>query len=134
MKSNYFKTSILIFVITLTANNLSAQGLYVNANVGYGFMMSSQNLSVLGFYNYSSGSNSETYEQVNVSLGKGVNVGAAFGYMFNNHLGAELGVSYLIGGKSNAKDTYMGGTTDYEIYSKMLRINPSLVIASGFEK
>ena len=28
----------------------------------------------------------------------------------------------------------MGGTTDYSISSRMLRINPTLVIASGLEK
>jgi hypothetical protein len=118
----------------LFANNLFAQGAYVNINAGYGLSMSSQNLYFFDFYNSTSGSNSYTEEQVNVSLGKGLNVGGAFGYMFNKNIGAELGISYLLGGKSKAKDTYIGGTTDYTLSSKMLRINPTLVIASGFEK
>ena len=116
MKSNYFKMLFLIFVISLTTNNLFAQGAYVNANFGYGFMMSSQNINYFSFYNFSAGNNSATLEQINVSLGKGVNAGATFGYMFNNHVGAELGISYLFGAKSKAMDTYPSGTTDYEIY------------------
>ena len=121
----------MVFVISLFANNLFAQGAYVNINTGYGFNMSSQNLD--DFSNITEGSNSTTREQVNVSLGKGLNLGGAFGYMFNENIGAELGISYLLGGKSKAKYTYTGGTEDYTVSSKMLRIIPSLVIASGFE-
>lgn len=121
----------MVFAISLFAMNLFAQGTYVNINAGYGLNMGSQNID--GFSNYTSGTNSVTYEQVNVSLGKGLNVGAAFGYMFNKNIGAELGISYLLGGKSKAKDDYTGGTTDYTVSAKMLRINPSIVIASGFD-
>lgn len=129
---NYIQMFLMIFVGSLFASNLFAQGAYVNINAGYGFSMSSQNLFY--FYNSTEGSNSYTEEQVNVSLGKGLNLGGAFGYMFNENIGAELGISYLSGGKSKAKDTYTNGTTEYNFSSKMLRINPSLVIASGFEK
>jgi hypothetical protein len=125
---------LLVFVISLFANNLFAQGAYVNIDAGYGLNMSSQNLSYIDFYNYTNLNNSITNEQVNVSLGKGLNLGGAFGYMFNKNIGAELGISYLLGGKSKAKDTYTSRTTDYTISSKMLRIIPSLVIASGIEK
>jgi hypothetical protein len=134
MKNNYFQMFLMLIVISLFANNLFAQGAYVNINAGYGLNMSSQNLYYFDFYNTTSGSNSSTSEQVNVSLGKGLNLGGAFGYMFNKNIGAELGISYLLGGKSKAKDTYTGGTTDYTLSSKMFRIIPSLVIASGFEK
>lgn len=125
----------MVFVISLFANNLFAQGAYLNVNAGYGLQMSSQNLYYFDFNNYTSGNNSTTHEQVNVSLGKGLNFGGAFGYMFNPNLGAEVGVSYLIGGKSNAVDMWSsGGRTEYTLSSKMLRINPSLVISSGLEK
>jgi len=125
---------VMVFVISLFTNNLFAQGAYVNINTGYGFGMSSQNLYYFDFYNYTSGDNSSTYEQVNVSLGKGLNLGGDFGYMFNENIGAELGISYLLGSKSKAKEIYSDGSTDYTLSSKMLRINPSLVIASGIER
>ncbi len=130
---NYFQMFLMVFVISLFTNNLFAQGAYVNINTGYGLSMSTQNLYYFDFYNYTSGSNSSTYEQVNVSLGKGLNLGGAFGYLFNENIGVELGISYLLGGKSNAKDKYSDGSTDYTLSSRMLRVNPSLVIASGFE-
>jgi len=134
MKNLKLLSLIIAFTCILCVNNLFGQGAYVNINAGYGLNMSSQNLYYFDFYNSTSGSNSYTYEQVNVSLGKGLNLGGAFGYMFNENIGVELGISYLLGGKSKAKNTYIGGTTDYTLSSKMLRINPSLVIASGFEK
>ncbi len=125
------KISIILiaFAIVLFTGNLFAQGAYVNINAGYGFCMSSQNID--GFTNYSSTSSSYTVEQVNASLGKGLNFGGTFGFMFNDNVGAELGVSYLLGGKTKAKDQYSGGTTDYTISSNMLRFIPSVVIAAG---
>ncbi|MCF8299065.1 MAG: porin family protein [Saprospiraceae bacterium] len=129
MKKINFKMLLTIFVIILFANNLSAQGAYFNINAGYGFSMSSQSL----YSNSISSNNSKTHEIVNVSLGRGFNAGAAFGYMFNPNIGAELGVSYLFGGESTSRDVNTNHVTDYTISSRMLRIIPSIVIASGFE-
>lgn len=133
MKKIKLLSLITVFACILCVNNLFGQGAYININAGYGFNMSSQNLYYFDFYNYTSTSNSSTSEQVYVSLGKGLNFGGAFGYMFNENIGAELGISYLLGGKSSAKDDYQDGTTDYTLSSNMLRINPSLVISSGLD-
>jgi hypothetical protein len=133
MKKNYFKMLFLIFVINLlSAPLLFAQGAYLNINSGYATSMSSQNLS--GFENYTFDSYSMKSEQINFSFGKGLNFGADFGYMFNKNLGAEIGVSYLIGGNTISTRTQPNYTSEMTISSKMLRINPSLVITSGFEK
>jgi hypothetical protein len=133
MKKNYFKMLFLIFVINLlSAPLLFAQGAYLNINSGYATSMSTQNLS--GFENYTFDSYSMKSEQINFSFGKGLNFGADFGYMFNKNLGAEIGVSYLIGGNTISTRTQPNYTSEMTISSKMLRINPSLVITSGFEK
>jgi hypothetical protein len=136
-----FKTVLFLLVSTFLTSNLFAQGMYVRLNAGYGMNAGAQNLD--GFYNetssYRSSNNStdHTYEQINVSLGKGLNVGGALGFMFSANFGAELGVSYLLGGKSTATDTYNGSsyseTYEYTISAKMLRINPSLVLTTGAE-
>ncbi len=123
----------MIVVISLIANTISAQGAYVNINIGYGIGASSQNLSSLNFNNYTRQNNFTTREQVNLSFGKGLNIGGTIGYMFNENVGLELGISYLMGGKSVAKDIYSNRTVDYTIYSNMIRFNPSLVIAAGFK-
>ncbi len=130
---------MLVFVISLFSNTLFAQGAYVKINAGYGFIMSS---SVAHNYSQTTTSSpsftySNTNEAVNLSLGKGLNFGGAFGYMFNKNIGAELGISYLLGGttKFGNESNYAPGHSNYEqtVHSNMLRFIPSLVIASGFE-
>lgn len=133
MKKIIILSLITVFACILGVKNAVGQGAYVNINAGYSANMSSQNLYYFNFYNSTSTSNSSTSEQVYVSFGKGLNFGGAFGYMFNENIGAELGLSYLLGGKSTAKDDYKDGTTDYTLSSNMLRINPSLVISSGLD-
>lgn len=134
MKKKLFKVLLVVFAISLFANNLFAQGAYVNINAGYGLNVSSQNLSYFDFINFTVDNISTTSEQVNVSLGKGLNVECAFGYMFNKNIGAELNISYLFGAISEARDFYIHGIKEHALSSKMLRINPSLVITAGFEK
>lgn len=131
MKKIKFLSLITVFTCILGVNNVVGQGTYVNINAGYGAKMSSQTLD--NFYNSTSTSNSETSEQVYVSLGKGLNFGGAFGYMFNENIGAELGFSYLLGGKSTSKDDYNGDKTDYTLSSNMLKINPSVVLSFGLD-
>ena len=137
MKKNYFKMLFLIYVVNLlSAPLLFAQGAYLNINSGYATSMSTQNLS--GFENstfeFYLNSYSLKHEQIFFSFGKGLNFGADFGYMFNKNLGAEIGVSYLIGGNTISTRTQPNNSTEITVSSKMLRINPSLVITSGFEK
>lgn len=120
----------------------SAQRAFILFNCGYAFNMSSQNISInmsvlnndySGFLNETIGSSSYGTEQVNVSLGKGLNLGGAIGYMFNDNIGVELGVSYLHGSKSTAtvKDLFSNRTVDKSISAQMCRINPTIIISSG---
>jgi hypothetical protein len=142
MKNTYLATLATVISICLFTNNTFAQGAYVQVNTGLAFPSGAQNLDYFDFSNFESNSSGLNYistrEQVPVSLGKGLNIGGAFGYMFNEHFGAELGLSYLIGGKSVAissdTDPFGNYTDEYTFSSKMLRIIPSLVIAAGGEK
>jgi len=127
----------IVFVIGLVSNILFAQGAYFQVNTGYGLKTSSQNLMYLNFYNSTSTTDYSSKEQVMVSLGKGFNFGGAFGYMFNKNLGAELGVSYLMGDKGETKfehSKYSRESVDHILYSRMLQFNPALLIESGLEK
>ena len=149
MKHNYLATLVAIISIISFSNHTFAQGGYMNFNVGYAFPLGGQTLTnetryraYDDFGDLTIGTNA--YEQISYSLGKGFNVGGALGYMFNEHIGAELGVSYLIGAESLS--TYSNTEIDpfnsipysyaFEslISSKMLRIIPSLVISAGGEK
>ncbi len=124
----------MAFGISLNANTFFSQGVYINSNVGYGFKMSSQNINYFDFSNSNRINNILTYEQINVSLGKGLNFGGAFGYMFNRNFGTELGISYLKGGKSISKDTFDGQTDYGSLSSKMFRIIPSLILTYDCKK
>lgn len=133
MKRNYFKILGVAFVLSLSISTVYSQGAYINVNAGYNLKMGSSD--ILDLNNYKSNSNGYSEETIHSSLGQGLNFGAAFGYLFTENIGAELGASYLLGSTIKANETYSdGSTTDYSISANMLRINPSIVIAAGGEK
>jgi hypothetical protein len=146
MKTKRSTTCFIAILVALFTGNVFAQKSYVSFNAGYGAKMGSQNLEDFYNYTYSTTGDFEyeytsthKNEQINLSLGKGLNLGGSFGHMFNKNIGAELGISYLLGGKTEAKDTYtyngeQYGTTKYIISAKMLRIVPTLVVTTGMEK
>ena len=132
------KTKIAIAIMVLAASLLSdriySQGIYAKISAGYGLQMSSQNIDYFNFTNFSIDTASSTQEQVKTSLGKGFVVEGAVGYMFNKNIGAELGVSYLLGAKTKTEQTLYGSLRNNSLSANMLRINPSFVISCGFEK
>jgi len=133
MTKRILNTFSSLIAIVLFANNILAQGAYVNVNAGYGIGMATQNLEIFDFYNTKTDGTIETLEQVNVSLGKGLNFGGAFGYMFTKNIGVELGVSYLLGGKSTAALQFPFGRAEFSLSANMLRFTPSIVISSGLD-
>lgn len=135
-KSGLVKSLFIIPLYLFLANTIYAQGSYVNLNVGYAFCMSPGTNWVIS--NYSSTQNSTTEEQIYLSLGKGLNFGGAYGYMFNKHFGTELGLSYLVGGKTEGNHYYTFQNTTssskYSLSSNMFRFIPSIVVAIGTDK
>ena len=132
------KTKSAITIMVLAASLLSgrtfSQVLYAKINAGYGLNMSTQSVNYFNFTNFTIDTALSNKEQVNTSLGRGITCEGAVGYMFNNNIGAELGVSYLMGAKTLTKQTLYGSVRNNSLSANMLRINPSIVIACGFEK
>lgn len=128
------KLSALLMAVTICmcANQLAAQKLYVSITGGGAFSVGSQN--VPGFVNLSKTTFTSTQEQIQLSLGQGSNYGGAVGYMFNKNIGAELGYSFLIGGETSNQGITPEGTSIGNYSANMMRIIPSIVIASGMEK
>lgn len=127
MKKLFTLIAVTIFSFGIV-NGIIAQGLYVGVNAGYALKLASatdQNVN---------SSINTTYEAVNYSLGKGLDFGLNVGYMMNANVGAELGVSYLLGGKTTFEDNSTYGTSKVDIKGKMLRLVPAIVIATGMEK
>jgi outer membrane protein W len=135
MKRNYFTMLLMVLVTGVFTNNLNAQGTYVNINIGYGLKMSSQNMPDYNMSNLTIDSTSSTMKQINLSLGQGLTAQVAFGYMFTKNIGVEMGLSYLLGAKIKATSVYGAGIiSDYFLSAQMFRLNPSVIIACGFNK
>jgi hypothetical protein len=144
--------SIALVFITLAPLDLKSQNFYLSVGSGYGVAMNQEigtlqnekQVTILEL----GGSNSynTTYENVPLSLGKGFNFGGSVGYTFSDYLAVDLGVSYLIGGKttgeniSHRTEVLPGSTLIYEttssrtLYSNMFRLMPTFVINPHFEK
>ncbi|MCX6232559.1 MAG: hypothetical protein NTZ33_13570 [Bacteroidetes bacterium] len=126
-------------------------GIYAYFGLGYGLGQNSENIDGVSIKNDSTMNilgmditipTSE--EQVSVSMGKGLCINWGLGFMVNSNFGFELGMSYLIGGKSTGTHTNVNistttfpvttTTVDEKIFSaNMFRINPSIIISSGME-
>ncbi|MDN5355767.1 MAG: hypothetical protein PWQ43_709 [Rikenellaceae bacterium] len=130
------KVALLMFISLFSIAAYSQ--FYINVGGGYNLGIATQSL----LFNYEGTNDIEKIENVKVSLGKGLNFGLNLGYMFNGNIGIDLQCSYLLGdetsGESKDNFTYFNiNYYDYEkesIKSQMFRVNPSIIIASGFDK
>jgi hypothetical protein len=133
---NKLLLSFITGILVMFTVSLSAQGFYVIADAGYGFKLASQNIEDFVKVKENLGLNKDEYTQINISMGKGFDFGASVGYMFSKNIGAELGISYLLGLKTKAVTDHIPPVKkDEESYAgKMLRIHPSFVITAGLDK
>lgn len=115
-------TAIFIFIITALCSNAQV---YVNSNTSYGFSLAPMSISA----NYSPAK----IESVKGSFGKGLDVGIAGGYTFNNTISAEIDFTYLIGGKIEFTDSYNTSTPveTEELSARMYRIIPTIKFSGG---
>lgn len=122
---------VLMASLLFAGANLNAQGLYGELSVGYGVGAPS---TLLGS---DVTATATTYSQKGIygTLGSGLNITLAPGYMFSKHIGVELGINYFMGNKvviSNA--TAPGGSDKTTANSSQIRLLPSLVLNTGGEK
>lgn len=125
MKFNSIKKAALaaglFFGVTAAAQ---AQGPYARLGAGYNFAMGSETKIQ---------QNGNQAERIKLNYGKGVTGNLGLGYMFNPNLGAEIGFSYLAGEKTEVKSVYNNRVENDAFYSRMLLIQPSLVVSAGKE-
>jgi hypothetical protein len=129
MKNKFSRTILVVITISLFSSNLLAQGLYVTANAGYGFGINKSTIN-----DFTETATTYTYNLKSLSFGQGINLGGAIGFMFNKNMGAELGLSYLIGGKTKSTDSYIDRAENSTYYGKMLKFNPSFIFTGGAGK
>jgi outer membrane protein W len=138
MKTKIKLQLAMVIIAVLFGATTIAQGLYINAGAGYGFPAAPYLLSENSdIQQNGEGSATQHYEIVkgSGSLGKGIQAGAIIGYMFNPNIGAELGISYLFGGKIESKSEYQSGDysnmSEATLSAKMLRFTPALKMTAG---
>jgi hypothetical protein len=106
------------------------QNWYSGINGGYSFGLPSQNITS----NINIGSNQTSNSVVKGSFGQGASIDAYLGYWLKNHIGIELGLSYLQ--SSSFKGSYSQDTVfkqDLTISANMLRAAPALRLTLGEE-
>ncbi|MEO7991666.1 MAG: outer membrane beta-barrel protein [Chryseolinea sp.] len=133
------KKRILLIACLVTscfASDVLAQSSYVSFNVGYGLPMNAQSLESIDFNSTTENGTATTYEEEKVSLGKGLRATAAFGRMFTPYIGAEISVSYLMGGKSEAiqRDDNSNYYNKLTLSSSMISATPTIIFSAGLEK
>lgn len=135
MKKTVTKTIIACIMVIFTFNSFAQKNLYVKLNGAYNIGTTA---SLYGLGNVIQNGTVLTNEKVELAFGKGINFGGAVGYMFNKHIGAEMNISYLIGGTTTAKTSINSSTSSYtnifDYAASMLSFIPSIVITPGFEK
>jgi hypothetical protein len=103
---------------------------------------------VAGFHNVSTthpvinGPYTYTYDNIDVSLGKGINIYGSIGCDFNKHVSAELGASYLWGSVFTAHElsegyegnVWLSGSHTRELYSRVVTADASIIIRRGNKK
>jgi hypothetical protein len=133
MKTKNIKTLILLITVYFMSKPLTAQYAYFHLGGGYGLPSSPVNFD--GLSNSTDDGTTVTNEQIKLSLGKGINLNGAFGYMFNDYFGAELGVNYLMSSAWESKSTTTDGPNNSAITvntidASMTRINPMFILQS----
>lgn len=109
--------------VMLTAGLAGAQESYLRAQGGYALGIFPQSFATMGV---SQGHASRTEK---AALGEGWSAGLAYGYMFTDHLGVELGAGYFGGAAQSFGCACMDGTTTGSTFqTEMIQAMPSLVL------
>ncbi len=137
MKIKLYFGTVLLFVLLST--QLYSQGIYLNFGSGYSLCAAPKLTQDKNHISNSDGVYlTDDYKLVkgSGSFGKGIQVNASIGYMFNSNIGAELGIGYLIGSKTTDTYKYTYQSTFSEIKSSMsgnmIRLSPALKITKTF--
>ncbi len=128
------KKSILLVAAIALGTVASAQELNVGVNVGYGFGLPGNTLGQSTDADYVTGP--QTITNFDGSIGSGFNAGLNLGYMFNENVGVDLGLDYLMGANVLMSETRtviptQTVTTSQYAQTSQFRISPSVVISSG---
>ena len=148
MKKIVFSAAVL-----MASFGASAQGFYGDLSIGYGLGFPN---SVLGTSAHTDATTTgpmftptgavKTEKNLQGTIGAGLNITLAPGYMFNEHIGAELGLNYFMGGNTLMQEgtsTHTNTTVGWNAIewdngsgyakSSQFRLIPTIVLSTGTE-
>ena len=129
-KLNYFFAAA--FMLFIGMSTASAQGLYVKPSVGFGMAATSE---IVGKEVTNFGEDNQVTKNNYNTFGGGLNGRLGIGYMFNKHVGVELGFMYVSGSTVVTDNISVGDSYDNsEAKAKRYGAMPSLVVDAGLEK
>lgn len=139
MKKLFTHYTSIVVIFIFTTYNLHSQSLYFGTGTGYGF--GACKLTASDEYStQTSSSYKDEYFSHPISFGKGMNINLFVGYKLKNHLGFELGTSYLLGSTQTIEYIYKDEeyneieTDQINIKGKMIRLIPTLRFNFGEKK
>jgi len=126
---NIIKKTVSVALLSLFSIAYLQAQMYVSGGLGYGIPATPEQIGVE--YNEAEDKLTNYYG----NSGTGFRANAAFGYMFNDNFGAELGAYYFTSPEILAQDT-INGDAYYRTYIKSwhLRLTPALVFMAGSGK
>lgn len=138
MKTKKILVLLLALAFVSLTSSVYAQHWYINASWGNNWGLAKNLLSYETQTNQSPSGNSYDYKIVkgSGSYGKGLQMGATLGYKLGDHIGAELGLSYLLGHKfsgTHSSTTLSGIIQSYSEKTsvRIFRLTPSVCINTG---
>jgi|SRR5690554_709091 len=133
MKKIFYTGAIAAAIFFL--NDVKAQGFYTDVNIGYGWGLGESNLGMKTYDDFIE--DGDTQEAIYGTLGGGLTIAVAPGYMINEYIGIELGVNYFVGEKKVINELTTSLDTRYDrttANSNQLRILPTLFLRTGGDK
>lgn len=137
------KLLLILLLVVGFYGSASAQGFFVRVGGGYNFSFAGD---VIG-YNRTSNQNDEVVsnkgESVMGSFSQGINCGIHVGFLFNKHIGADLGFNYIFGTAYQYGDMQIvhrswGPVTTLEnvikVRANTFLITPSIILSTDPQK
>ena len=125
-------TSALTFmVLVLGVQSTWGQQLYLSFDAGYGTPVGSQK-QILEHVTYTE--NGFNKENIDFSLGQGMQFGGSLGYMFNEKIGLEAEISYLVSQTVTARWTHEDWNSTTALSARMLNFSPNIVVSTGTDE
>ncbi len=139
MKQLFLSLIVAACFLVLSNDTLAQSGFYVQPGVSYKLAAVNDVLGISttrvintdGLWEPTAGVSSNIYG----SYGGGVGLGLEVGYFFNKHIGASLGLQYVLGKETKVEEFVGTNTNDFSVAkNKRFTVSPGVTVDAGLDK